>query len=201
NPVDSLPDGDAVEEAIKACPFVVVSDVMAATDTMRHGHVRLPAAAWGEKSGTVTNSERCISRQRRFLAPPDEARPDWWMICEVAKRMGFARAFDYASPAEIFAEHAALSGFENGGTRSFDISALCDIDPATYEVLPPFLWPATKPHEASRFFAEGGFFTAARKARFVRVPALALDRVTQALPSLIITVRAPPHCPTLTLTP
>src|SRR5215813_609253 len=200
NPVDSLPDGDAVEAAIKACPFVVVSDVMAATDTVRHGHVRLPAAAWGEKSGTVTNSERRISRQRRFLAPPDEARPDWWMICEVARRMGFARAFDYASPAEIFAEHAALSGFENGGTRGFDISALCDIDPATYDVLPPFLWPATKPHEASRFFAEGGFFTADRKARFVGVQAIAIDRVTQAFPLILNTGRVRDHWHTMTRT-
>src|SRR5262249_62395514 len=123
-PVDSLPEGDRVEAAIKACPFVVASDVMAATDTMRHAHVRLPAAAWGEKSGTVTNSERCISRQRPFLPLPNEARSDWWIICEVARRMGFAAAFDYASPAEIFAEHAALSGFENGGTRDFDLSAL-----------------------------------------------------------------------------
>ena len=93
NPVDSMPDADAVEAAIKACPFVVVSDVLASTDTVRHAHVRLPAAAWGEKDGTVTNSERRISRQRPFLAAPGEARPDWWIIAEVGKRMGFGEAF------------------------------------------------------------------------------------------------------------
>ena len=96
NPVDSMPDADAVKAAIEACPFVVVSDVLAETDTIRHAHVRLPAAAWGEKDGTVTNSERRISRQRPFLAAPGEARPDWWIIAEVARRMGFGEAFAYA---------------------------------------------------------------------------------------------------------
>ncbi|TIW76195.1 MAG: hypothetical protein E5V51_29305, partial [Mesorhizobium sp.] len=82
----------------------------AETDTVRHAHVRLPATAWGEKDGTVTNSERCISRQRAFLPAPGEARPDWWIFAEVARRMGFDDAFAHETPAEIFAEHAALSG-------------------------------------------------------------------------------------------
>ncbi|MER9578282.1 MULTISPECIES: molybdopterin-dependent oxidoreductase [unclassified Mesorhizobium] len=142
NPVDSMPDADAVEAAIKACPFVVVSDVLGETDTVRHAHVRLPATAWGEKDGTVTNSERRISRQRAFLARPGEARPDWWIIAEVAKRMGFGEAFSHVSPADIFAEHAALSGFENDGVRDFDIGAYAGIDAGTYEELAPFQWPA-----------------------------------------------------------
>ncbi|MER8370282.1 molybdopterin-dependent oxidoreductase [Mesorhizobium sp. M0306] len=142
NPVDSMPDADAVEAAIKACPFVVVSDVLGETDTVRHAHVRLPAAAWGEKDGTVTNSERRISRQRAFLARPGEARPDWWIIAEVAKRMGFGEAFSHVSPADIFAEHAALSTFENDGARDFDIGAYGDIGAETYEDLLPFQWPA-----------------------------------------------------------
>ncbi|MER8824965.1 molybdopterin-dependent oxidoreductase [Mesorhizobium sp. M0938] len=140
NPVDSMPDADAVEAAIKACPFVVVSDVLAKTDTVRHAHVRLPAAAWGEKDGTVTNSERHISRQRAFLSTPGEARADWWIIAEVARRMGFGEAFSYASAAEIFAEHAALSAFENDGARDFDIGAYADAE--TYEDILPFQWPA-----------------------------------------------------------
>ncbi|MER9557238.1 MULTISPECIES: molybdopterin-dependent oxidoreductase [unclassified Mesorhizobium] len=142
NPVDSMPDADAVEAAIKACPFVVVSDVLAKTDTVRHAHVRLPATAWGEKDGTVTNSERRISRQRAFLATPGEARADWWIIAEVAKRMGFGEAFSHVSPANIFAEHAALSTFENDGARDFDIGAYAGIDAGTYEELAPFQWPA-----------------------------------------------------------
>ncbi|MER8424324.1 molybdopterin-dependent oxidoreductase [Mesorhizobium sp. M1403] len=142
NPVDSMPDADTIEAAIKACPFVVVSDVLGETDTVRHAQVRLPAAAWGEKDGTVTNSERRISRQRAFLATPGEARPDWWIIAEVARRMGFAEAFSHVSAADIFAEHAALSGFENDGARDFDIGAYGAIDSGTFEKLAPFQWPA-----------------------------------------------------------
>ncbi|RVB62617.1 nitrate reductase, partial [Mesorhizobium sp. M7A.F.Ca.CA.002.03.2.1] len=142
NPVDSMPDADAVEAAIKACPFVVVSDVLARTDTVRHAHVRLPAAAWGEKDGTVTNSERRVSRQRAFLRVPGDALPDWRIIAELGKRMGFGEAFSYASPAEVFAEHAALSGFENDGARDFDIGAYAGVDAEGYEALEPFQWPA-----------------------------------------------------------
>ncbi|TJW17583.1 MAG: nitrate reductase [Mesorhizobium sp.] len=145
NPVDSMPDADAVEAAIKACPFVVVSDVLAETDTVRHADVRLPAVAWGEKDGTVTNSERRISRQRAFLPPPGEARPDWWIVAEVGKRMGFAEAFSHESPSEIFVEHAALSAFENDGARDFDIGAYAGVDGEGYAALAPFQWPAPSP--------------------------------------------------------
>ena len=81
----------------------------ATTDTAVEADVRLPAAGWGEKNGTVTNSERRISRQRPFLPPPGEARPDWWIITQVARRMGFSEAFPYESAGEIFSEHVALS--------------------------------------------------------------------------------------------
>src|SRR3712207_5726918 len=76
NPAVSLPDAGRVREALAACPFVVVSDCVAETDTTRLANVKLPAAAWGEKDGTVTNSERRISRQRALFAPPGEAKPD-----------------------------------------------------------------------------------------------------------------------------
>jgi assimilatory nitrate reductase catalytic subunit len=113
NPAVSLPDSNRVAAALQNCPFVVVSDVVARTDTSVHAHVKLPAAAWGEKEGTVTNSERCISRQRAFMSPPGEVRPDWWIVEEVAQRMEFGAGFRFDGPADIFAEHAALSGFEN----------------------------------------------------------------------------------------
>ena len=146
NPVVSMPEAENVEAAIRGCPFVVVSDVTAATDTARLADVLLPATAWGEKDGTVTNSERRISRQRSFMPLPGDARPDWWIICEVASRMGHGDAFAYTEPAEIFAEHAALSGFENGGARDFDIGALATIDGADYEDLEPLQWPRDVGH-------------------------------------------------------
>src|SRR5690606_38408313 len=79
NPVVSLPNADFVRHALKTCEFVVLSDCIANTDTAACADMLLPAAAWGEKDGTVTNSERRISRQRAFMAPPGEARPDWWI--------------------------------------------------------------------------------------------------------------------------
>src|SRR6476646_2285198 len=88
NPVVSLPDADSVKRALDCCELVVVSDIAASTDMHAHADVLLPALGWGEKDGTVTNSERMISRQRAFLPPPGQARADWWMLCEVARSMG-----------------------------------------------------------------------------------------------------------------
>jgi assimilatory nitrate reductase catalytic subunit len=165
NPVDSMPEADLVREALARCPFVVVSDISAQTDTGVVVNVRLPAAGWGEKDGTVTNSERRISRQRPFLPLPGKARPDWWIISEIAKRMGFGHAFDYAGPEQIFAEHVALSSFENGGARDFNLSGLRDAD---YQDLKPTQWPVRQ-KPTSRMFAEGRFFTPDGKARFVPI--------------------------------
>ncbi|MEO1612486.1 MAG: molybdopterin-dependent oxidoreductase, partial [Pseudomonadota bacterium] len=109
-PAVSMPEADAVRDAIKATPFVAVSDILPDTDTALLADVLLPAAGWGEKSGTVTNSDRTISRQRAFLPTPGEARPDWRIVSDVAAAMGFGDAFAYERPADIFREHAALSG-------------------------------------------------------------------------------------------
>ncbi|MGZ5828910.1 MAG: nitrate reductase [Xanthobacteraceae bacterium] len=177
NPAVSLPDADSVRAALKKLELFVVSENVVSNDTVNVGaHVLLPAQAWGEKSGTVTNSERRISRQRAFLTPPGETRPDWWIVGEVAKRLGFGAAFDFQSPTEIFREHAALSAFENNGSRDFDIGALKSVSDEEFDVLAPVLWPHrlgdTGPQ--ARFFADGGFFADDHKARFVapEVPAL-----------------------------
>src|SRR5579872_4432922 len=127
NPADTMPEADRVREAIRNCPFVVVSDVCRATDTTALAHVLLPSAAWGEKDGTVTNSERRMSRQRRFLPVPGEALPDWRQIAEVAKGMGYRDAFAYRSPAEILAEYARLTATQNAGRRGLDLGALADV--------------------------------------------------------------------------
>lgn len=166
NPVDSLPEADKVRKALENCPFVAVSDISRATDTMALAHLRLPAASWGEKDGTVTNSERRMSRQRRFLPLPGEARPDWWIICELARRLGHGAAFPYTSPAEIFNEHIALSGFENAGRRDFDLSGLAGCD---YETLAPVQWPVRGDGGTPRLFADGRFFTPDGKARILPI--------------------------------
>jgi assimilatory nitrate reductase catalytic subunit len=177
NPAASMPRAERVRDALAACPFVVVSDCWP-TDTTLVADVVLPAAGWGEKDGMVTNSERCISRQRAFLAPPGEARPDWWMVTEVARRMGWEPAFPYRRPADIFREHAALSAFENFGTsrRVFDIGALSGLSDAEYDRLPPLRWPlprgtSTPRADAKRLFGDGERFpTDDGRARFVPTP-------------------------------
>jgi assimilatory nitrate reductase catalytic subunit len=176
NPVVSLPDADGVREALKKLELFVVSENVYSNDTVNSGaHVLLPALAWGEKSGTVTNSERRISRQRAFLPAPGEARPDWWIVSEVAKRLGFGAAFDYKSAADVFREHATLSAFENGGSRDFDIGALKAVSDEGYDIMAPVLWPLREGAQSqARFFNEGGFYTGDRKARFIapEIPAL-----------------------------
>jgi assimilatory nitrate reductase catalytic subunit len=179
NPAVSLPDAAAVRAGLARLECFVVSDNVISNDTVNSGaHILLPAAAWGEKDGTVTNSERRISRQRAFLPLPGDARPDWWIVTEVAHRLGFSAQFPYLTAADVFREHAALSGFENDGTRDFDIGALATISDASYDSLEPVQWPLPANSAArERLFADGIFFTPDRKARFIALepPAACVD--------------------------
>jgi assimilatory nitrate reductase catalytic subunit len=161
NPAASLPNADAVRDALRNCEYAIVSEAIRATDTVDACRIRLPALAWAEKDGTVTNSERGITRQRPFLPAPGEARQDWWILSQVAQRLGFGDAFAWTGVADIFREHAALSAFENDGTRDFDIGAHAAIGDEDYRTLSPFTWGG------GRFFADGGFFHADRRARFI----------------------------------
>ncbi|OBY26966.1 nitrate reductase [Leisingera sp. JC1] len=180
NPAATMPEADAVAAAIKACDFTVVSDITAATDTARLADVLLPAAAWAEKDGTVTNSDRTISRQRAVLPPPGEARPDWDILADAGRRMGWGKAFDYQTPAQIFREHAALSGLAGGFGLDFDISGLSTLSDAGYDGLAPVRWPVSLDRQGGRFFADGRFFHPDGKARMLpvrwRPPAAAQDR-------------------------
>jgi assimilatory nitrate reductase catalytic subunit len=195
NPVVSLPDADRVREALRRCELVVVSDCVARTDTAELAHVLLPAAAWGEKDGTVTNSERRISRQRAFLPPAGEARPDWWIVCEVARRMGFA-GFDYDGPAAIFDEHARLSAHGNAGARAFDLGALTGLTPAQYDALEPRQWP-----DRGRPFADGRFAHPDGRARFVPVtPRPPVHAADESFPLLLNTGRVRDQWHTMTRT-
>lgn len=163
NPAVSMPDAHMARIALANCPFVVVSDCIEATDTARYAQVKLPALGWGEKDGTVTNSERRISRQRGFLSPPGEARPDWWIVCEVARRMGWDEAFTFPDAAAIFREFAAQTGFENDASRVLDISADAPQDKAAYDAMAPFQWGSGSP------FAKRAFATPDGRARMIPV--------------------------------
>ncbi|PTA87524.1 nitrate reductase [Kluyvera sp. Nf5] len=194
NPAVSLPDSHAVCHALAACPLVIVSEVVAQTDTSRYAHIRFPALAWGEKNGTVTNSERRISRQRPFLPPPGEAKADWWIISQVAQRLGFGSAFAWQHPHEVFSEHAALSGFENNGTRAFDISELAGLTREQWDRLEPYQWSVT-PAALQRGWRPSG------RLRTVPVsPARAVAQPTARYPLLLNTGRIRDQWHTMTRT-
>jgi assimilatory nitrate reductase catalytic subunit len=193
NPAVSMPDAGRVREALAACPFVVVSDVMEDTDSGRFAHVRLPAAAWGEKDGTVTNSERRVSRQRPIFAAPGDAKPDWWIVKEVARRMGWRTAFAYDRPADIFREHARLSTYQNGGARLFDLAGKVAIGNQDYEALEPFRW-------GGEAFADGRFPTPSGKARLVPVRQMELQAPLARWPLTLNTGRYRDQWHTMTRT-
>jgi assimilatory nitrate reductase catalytic subunit len=171
NPVVSLPDADVVRRALKRCPLVIVSDCVADNDTLPFAHIKLPAAGWAEKDGTVTNSDRHVSRQRAFLPLSGQVRPDWWFICEVAKRLGFA-GFDFDGPAAVFDEHARMTALSRRFGLHFDLQGLGGLTSTQYDELAPVQWPVPATSAAVRRpFADGQFPTPDGKARFIATPA------------------------------
>jgi assimilatory nitrate reductase catalytic subunit len=193
NPAVSLPDAGLVREALAGCPFVVVSDCIADTDTSRFAHVKLPAAGWGEKDGTVTNSERLISRQRALFPCPGEARPDWWIVTQVARAMGWTAAFAYDRPADVFREHARLSAYRNDGARLFDLRPYAAISNPAYDALAPFRWGDAP-------FADGRFPTPDGKARLVTVAQMPLEAPLAKWPLTLNTGRYRDQWHTMTRT-
>ncbi|WP_440823838.1 molybdopterin-dependent oxidoreductase [Psychrobacter cryohalolentis] len=151
NPVVSLPDADKFRRALAVCDLVIVSDCSVDSDTVKCADIVLSAQGWGEKSGTVTNSERRISRQRAVKPALGLAKPDWWILSQVARRMGLS-GFDYDHPSEIFNEYVALTAFKNDPSQSAsknnqprylnlakDLS-MPVLSRADYEVMTPFQW-------------------------------------------------------------
>ena len=107
NPVLSDPDSKHVEEALRRLEFFVVQDLFL-TETARYAHVVLPGASFAEKDGTFTNTERRVQRVRRAIEPVGDSRPDWWITCQIAKRLG-GNGFDFEQPSQIMKEIAALT--------------------------------------------------------------------------------------------
>lgn len=202
NPLATLPNADRVREAMAGLELLVVSEAMMAPAQVSMAHVALPASAWGEKDGTVTNSERRISRQRPFRQSPGLARPDWQHIVDVAKAMGYL-GFDWSGPAEVFAEHAALSSLDNNGSRPFDLSGLNRLDQGGYDGLEPVQWPvnADHPNGRARLFADGRFATADGRAKMQTVAAPVLAHpVSESYPLRLDTGRVRDQWHTMTRT-
>jgi assimilatory nitrate reductase catalytic subunit len=211
NPAVSMPDTTRVQEALQQCDYVVVSDCVADNETVQYADVRLPALTWGERDGTVTNSDRTISRQRPFLPPPGEARADWEIITGVAQKMGFGAAFPYQHSVDVFREHAGLSAYRNAGERCFNLGALADISRQDFDELKPVQWPLKKRvaedrvdkvlTPTRRLFADGHFFTADGRANFITVqPRFPRSVATLEHPLVMNTGRVRDHWHTLTRT-
>ncbi len=172
NPLVSLPDIRQAEAALKKARFVVVQDVSDKPETLGYADLILPAAAWTEKQGTMTNSERRISLLDRIVDPPGEALPDAAILCRLATKMGFP-GFDYKDAAAIFREHALLTA----GT-SIDISGL------DYDILKKkrsAQWPypqGTRDHGTPRLFTDLQFLTPSKRAWFHAPP----DEMRSELP-------------------
>jgi assimilatory nitrate reductase catalytic subunit len=169
NPAQSMPDADKVRAALARCDFVVVQEAYAHTDTTAYADLLLPASSWGEKAGSVTNSERCISHVNAAVPPPGEARDDWRIAADFAHalgarlgRGGLAKAlFPYASAEDIFNEHRA-------STRGRDL----DITGLTYALLDragPQQWPYPEGAASGkqRLYEDGVFPTPTGRACFV----------------------------------
>ncbi|MDK8462268.1 nitrate reductase [Marinobacter sp. SS13-12] len=204
NPAVSLPDSARVRVALARCPTVIVSDCVAHTDTTALADILLPAAGWGEKDGTVTNSERRISRQRRFLPLPAEVKPDWWIISAVAGKLGFGGAFDYGKPADIFREHAALSAHENRGERILNLAGLVGLTDNDYDALEPVQWPVlagSGATDSTRLFADGRFVTDNHRARFIAInTVLPEQKICDDYPMVVNTGRIRDQWHTMTRT-
>ncbi|MDX1723265.1 MAG: molybdopterin-dependent oxidoreductase [Pseudomonas sp.] len=166
NPAQSMPDQNKIHEALAACPFVVVQEAFFTTETCHYADLLLPAASWGEKEGTVTNSERRVSHVRRAVPAPAEARPDWTITTDFAQRLekllrpGLPSLFDFASPMGLFEEYKHLTA-----KRDLDLSGL------SYAILDnqgPQQWPfpAGATQGTARLYGDGHYPTANGRAQF-----------------------------------
>ncbi|CAM2904201.1 Nitrate reductase [Vibrio mytili] len=205
NPVVSLPDSEKIKQALNQCPLVVVSDCIEQTATTAYADILLPAQGWSEKSGTVTNSERRISRQRRLLASPGLAKPDWWIVSQVAQKLGFKDSFDYLHEGQIFKEYAELTTLRNNDKqRDLNLAGLVGLTDSEYNSLDPQQWPVEqKQNEVvnQRMFTDNQYFTEDHRANFIPVKHSApVTSTTKRFPLVLNTGRSRDHWHTMTRT-
>ncbi len=195
NPLVSLPDLNRAEAALKKARFVVVQDISRKSDTLKFADLILPAAGHFEKEGTMTNSDRRISYLNKVVDAPGEALPDAEILCMFAKAMGF-KGFDFASAAEMYAEHCALTKGTN-----IDISGLSH---QRLKKEGTFQWPVpnTKHAGTPRLFEDHSFYTASRKAKFFPLenPENLSEPLTQDCPLILTNGRIRDQWHTMTKT-
>ncbi len=173
NPAQSMPNQNAVRRALERAEFVVVQEAFATSETCEFADLLLPASTWGEKEGTVTNSERRITRVRAAVAAPGLAKQDWQIVVDLAARLRREPGFEdksnlhmsYSSPEEIWNEHR-----ESTRGRDLDITGL------SYAHLEntPEQWPMAEGCTSgqARLYGNGVFATSSGRAKFAALPYL-----------------------------
>ena len=168
NPAQSIPDQALVRRALARAEFVVVQEAFSTTATCDFADLLLPATTWGEKEGTVTNSERRISRVRAAVPAAGQARHDWHIATDFARRLAArlergAQLFPYEQPEQVWNEHRE-------STRGRDL----DITGMSYAQLEarPQQWPLPEGQATGkvRLYEDGVFPTADGRARFAATP-------------------------------
>lgn len=182
NPLVSLPDSARAREALERAELVVVQDAYHPTETSSLAHAVLPAAAWPEKDGAMTNSERRVALVRRAIDPPGAARADWEIFAGAARHLGFGDAFAWGSAAEVFAEFAACTA-----------GRVCDLSGVSHERLRQegtVQWPAPATPDAprsDRLYPDHRFPTPDGRARFAPTPHAAPADAPDADHPLVLT--------------
>jgi assimilatory nitrate reductase catalytic subunit len=186
NPAHSLPDQATVRRALERTPTVIVQDAFKTIATAQYADILLPAATWGEKDGTVTNSERRISRQRAALPPLGESRPDWQIVRDIGRELEVILRKSPSTPSptgegwgegsrDASVPHRSLFNFTNPESvwlehRDLSAGTDCDITGLSYAQLEaaPQQWPYPKgaSQGTARLFTDGVFPTATGKAQF-----------------------------------
>ena len=164
NPAVSFPDLVRTKAALKRSPFTVYQDAYYPIETSAFAHILLPATQWSEKTGTMTNSERCVTLCQAFQPPLGEARDDWEIFAEVGRRLGFADKFNFQSSADVHSEFVQI-------TRD----RLCDMTGISHTKLAKLgvmQWQASDQNPEQdqvhnkRLYTDLQFHTPDRKARF-----------------------------------
>jgi ferredoxin-nitrate reductase len=165
NPAVSLPNLERSKAALKSSPFTIYQDAYYPTETASYAHLLLPAAQWGEKTGTMTNSERVVTLAQAFRLPLGEAKADWEIFAIIAKRLGFGDKFSFNNAAEVYGEFVQL-------TRN----RLCDMTGITHTKLAqtPIQWPhpdlglgTDENSKSQRLYTNHRFQTPNARANFI----------------------------------
>ncbi len=180
NPAQSMPDQRTVRRALERAELVVVQEAFATAATCDHAHLLLPATTWGEKDGTVTNSERRISRVRPAIAPPGEARHDWVIARDLGRRLQARLQPDtpdllpYDTPESVWNEHRATTA-----GRDLDITGLSYAQ-LEREGPQSWPWPAGSPRGRERLYTDFRFATDDGRARFAALPYVPLAEARES---------------------